>query len=151
MVTDAFGTLLQEISAELKIDKMAAGEKNSCIVHYPDDLKLQIEADPTQTDLLLIIEIGSLPNGRYREVYFKEALKANGLFPSPVGIFAYSHKADKLILYEKMTLKGLSGNRVVEVLTPLLEKARQWIEWFKRGDFPVAKQNASSSGIFGLH
>jgi len=148
MVTDAFGALLEEIGSALKIPGIKPDANNCCLIKFKGGLMVQFEKDRTGDYLLIVVDYGAIPAGKYRELIFTEALKAN-FQPAPrYGVFAYSKQAKEFIFFERLPLKDLQGSRVAEILTPFLEKARTWKEALARGDVPTIV--AKSSGMFGL-
>lgn len=152
MVSDLFGTLLQELGRALQID-LRPDANNSCLIRFGKDLRVQIELDPTGQVVVVGTELGTVPPGRYRENLFTEALKSNGLPAPRYGIFAYSRKTDHLILYEKMQIRDLTGNKIADFLPLFMEKAKIWKEALTRGEVPVAITVHTSrppTGMFGM-
>lgn len=92
MVTDFFGSLLQELGKVLEIPDLHPDRNNSCQIVLKNGLNLQIELDRSGQFLIFGADLGVVPPGRYRENLFREALKANDM-PHPIhGILAYSKK-----------------------------------------------------------
>lgn len=149
MVRDLFGNILAEIGQALKIPDLHPGKDSSCLVKMPSGVTVQFELDKKGEALLIGSEIGQLQAGRYRENVFREALKANGM-PPLNGIFAFSKKAEKLVLFMKIPLKDYHADKLLTILTPFLEKAQLWRDAIARGDIPVASQTSNTSGMFGL-
>lgn len=152
MVSDFFGTLLQEVARKLQIPNLQPDKNNSCQIRFGKDLRIQLEIDPSGQNLIIGTNLGTVPPGRYRENIFTEALKANNLPSANRGTFAYSRKTDSLILFEKMPLKDLTGDIVADFLVFFLEKAKIWKEAVTRGEVPVAAAGtvARPTGMFGL-
>jgi hypothetical protein len=153
MVTDLFGTLLQELGPLLEIPTLHPDRQNSCLIRLKGGLNIQLELDRMGQFFIMGSDLGTVPPGKYRENLFREALKANGM-PQPLnGILAYSQKTEHLILFEKMHVKDLNGDKIMAVLTPFCEKARVWRDALARGDIPALTQYYASGkpgGIFGL-
>ena len=151
MVKDLFGNLLSDIGTALNIRDLHPDQANSCLIKMPSGVKIQLEIDKRGENLLMGCELGVLMAGKYRENIFQEALKANGNPPPHNGIFAFSKKSDKLVLYEKIPLKHFSVDKVIGLLTPFSEKAKAWIDALARGDMPPPSSfSTTSSGMFGL-
>lgn len=153
MVSDIFGTLLQELAQALKIEVLQPDKNNSCLIKFKGDISVQVELDKSGTFLVIGTDFPTVAAGRYRENLFFEALKANGM-PAPprIGTFAYSRQTDRLVLFEMMSLNDLRGDRVAEFMTPFVEKARVWKEAIARGEVPVVSTSTTpGSGMFGLH
>ena len=59
-----------------------------------------------------------------------------------------------MVLFEKLYIKDLNGDKVFDEITPLVEKAKAWTEAMQKGELPVINQVYSSehrsSGMFGL-
>ncbi len=154
MVTDMFGGLLKELGDSLGHLELHPDQNNACFLKLKDDLTIQIELERSGQFLLLASDLGSVPPGKYRENLFREALKANDL-PHPLnGILCYSQKKNHLVLFEKISLTDLNGEKVAAEIKPFTEKAAIWASALKRGDVPVVNQAFTSDrlggGMFGL-
>lgn len=154
MVTDFFGTFLQELGAILQVEDLHPDANNSCLIKFKDDIRVQLEIDRQGQYLLLGSNLGEVPIGRYRENLFTEALKANGLPTLPrYGIFAYSKHANQLVLFEMFPIRELSSAKLGEFLPKYVEKAKIWKDAIARGDVPiisVATPSGKTMGMFGL-
>jgi len=155
MVTDLFGLLLNDMGALLEIKDLHPDANNSCIVRFPSGVQIQLELDKSQEKLIFGCDIGEVPAGRYRANIFREALRSNGLpYPnSHRGIFAFSKKADHLILFRTVLMKDLNAEKLVEELKPFEEKAAYWQETVMQGGTPVVghgSQVMQSGGMFGM-
>jgi hypothetical protein len=153
MVTDALGVLLQEIGTNLGVNNLHPDNNNTCLLRLKSGLIIQIELDKGGQFLILGADLGTVPPGKYRELLFREALKANGL-PYPIhGILCYSRKSDHLVIYEKIPLRDLNGEKIAAEITPFAEKAFLWSEALLRNDIPAINQMFTSQkpgGMFGL-
>lgn len=153
MITDLFGTLLQELSRALKIPTLQPDRNNSCLLRLNSGLIIQIELDRGGQSLIIGADLGAIPPGKYRENLFREALRANDL-PHPLhGILCYSKKSDHLVLYQKIGLKDLTGEKIAAEITPFAEKAFKWSEALLHNDIPTVNQTFTSQkpgGMFGL-
>lgn len=153
MVTDAFSSILQELGKLLKIPKLEPDQNNACLIKFPNNASIQIELDRSGQNIFLGFDLGSVAPGRYRENVFAEALKSNGQLPPRHGDFSYSQKSDHLLLTELIPIHNLNGDKLLNAITPFLEKAQKWHEALAHGDIPSSLQGAYSSrggGIFGL-
>lgn len=153
MVTDLFGALLQELAHALGVPKLEPDPNNSCMIRLKSGLIIQIELDKGGHSLIIGADLGTVPPGRYRENLFREALKANDQ-PHPLnGILCYSKKSDHLVLYQKINIKDLNGEKIAAEITPFAEKAFTWSEALLRGDIPAVNQAFTPrrpGGMFGL-
>jgi hypothetical protein len=154
MVTDFFGTLLQELSRAVQIPGLKPDANNSCLIRFrkQNDIRIQIELDSAGLMVVIGTDLGSVAPGRYRENIFTEALKANGL-PSPrYGTFAYSRKTDHLLLFEKLPIRDLTGDKVADYLKLFIEKAKVWQEALARNEVPVVitAHTSRPMNIFGM-
>lgn len=153
MVTDALGILLQELGQALGISDLHPDSNSSCLIRLQNGLIIQLEFDKGGHFLILGADLGTVPPGKYRENLFREALKANDM-PHPLhGILCYSRKSDHLVLYEKISLKDISGVKIAAEITPFTEKAFLWSEALLRNDIPAINQMFTSQkpgGMFGL-
>lgn len=154
MVTDMFGTLLQELSTLIEATDLHPDRNNTCLVRLKSGLEIQLEIDRSGNFLVLGADLGTVHPGKYRENLFREALKANGL-PYPLhGILAYSRKSDHLVLFEKLNIKDLNGEKIAAEIIPFSEKALVWKNAVAQNDIPIINQAYSSvtrsAGMFGL-
>lgn len=154
MVTDLFGSLLQELGQIMGIPELHPDRNNACLIKFPDGLEVQMEIDGQGLDLTMVAVIGVIPVGKYRENVNREALRANGM-PLPLnGVFAYSKKADSLVLFQRIPVKELTGDKINTALMPFLEKARYWKETISNNQIPTVSSVYTSSGrspgMFGM-
>jgi hypothetical protein len=153
MVTDLFGAILQELGHSIGVENLTPDSNDSCLLRLESGLIIQIEMDHGGQFLILGADLGTVPPGKYRENLFREALKSNNL-PHPLnGIFCYSKKSDHLVLYEKIHIKDLNGEKIAAEITPFAEKAYKWSEALMRGEVPAVNQAFTSQkpgGMFGL-
>ncbi|KAF3363188.1 putative type III secretion chaperone SycE [Chlamydiales bacterium STE3] len=152
MVTDAFGSLLQELGKVMRIPYLQPDKNNSCLIKFPNGPSVQIELDRSEAFLLLGCDLGEVARGRYRENVFREALISNGMPQPRFGDFAYSQRTDHLILTLSFPVKNLTGEKIASALTPFVEKAKSWIGAISKNDIPSRYGTLSSrgSGMFGL-
>lgn len=153
MVTDFFGSLLQDLGKVLNIPNLHPDTNNSCLVKFKGGVTVQFEIDREGQYFIIGTDLGVIPIGRYRENIFTEALRANALPGTRHGIFAYSKQKDHLVLFEMMPIKDLHVQKVADFLTPFLAKATAWKEAITRGEIPVLPSSDAgrkSSNIFGI-
>ena len=151
MVTDMFSGLLQDVARAMQINELHPDRNNSCLINLGNDTKVQLELDKGHEFLIIGFDIGNVPAGRYRENVFREAMKANGLPHPRYGTFAYSKQADKLVLFEKISLTDINGERVASMIRPMSDKAKIWKESVAHGEIPtVSSVHTGRVGMFGL-
>lgn len=152
MVVETFGSLLQELAADLHIPNLYPDEHDSCLLLLQEGIKIQLELDPSGQSLIIGIDLGPLLPGKYRTAVFQEALKANDLSQSINGVFAFSEKTQHLILFQSLDVKNLRGHTVASNVASLKEKALAWAQSLSQGQIPNFIQGSSkaSSGMFGL-
>ena len=152
MVTDRFGTLIEELSKAVKI-KLAPDSHGACRIKFKDKLEVYMETDPSGEEIQMIIDIGMPGEGNYRQNLLKEALRANGRPFPRCGVFCYGQKTDSLLLYDSQPMEDLNGARLSDVIKQLCEKARVWREAISRGEMPPYQSGgtvSSSEGFMGL-
>lgn len=153
MVTDFFGALLQELSQILQVPGLHPDANNSCLIKFKGGMMAQIELDRSSQYVVIGIDLGAVPTGRYRENLFLEALRANGMPHPRHGTFGYSKNADHLVLFDMLHVKELNATKMAEALQPLLVKAQVWKEAIAKGDIPaieISQSTRTSGGLFGL-
>ncbi len=131
-MTDRFEQLLQELgpffNLQLRSDRHAA-----CTVRIHEALKVQLQLDLTQENLLLFCEIIEVLPGKFREKVLLEALKANGLPDPRIGILCYVARNDFLALYQTYPVHLLNGESLIGLLGPFLEMAESWRKAIENG------------------
>lgn len=134
MLEDRFTLLLKELASLLKI-KLSPDENHSCLLNIKDKLKVQLELDQNDQDILVIGSVlGELSPGKFREDILFSALKANAKPFPRIGDFAYSTKLNSLILFSRLNLDHFSAEHVLSVLTPFVHKAYAWKDALDRGE-----------------
>lgn len=149
MITDRFGALLAELSAATKL-KFPTDVKMGCKVRYPDKLNVTIELDHTGEFVILLAEIGPPGEGHFKESVMREALRANGQPSVRGGVFCYTPKSNKILLYDRIPMEDLNGQRLAELLQVMTERARQWRDSIARGEVPTGSTTAIREGFMGL-
>lgn len=153
MVTDFFGSLLEELGRALQLPGLRPDANNTCLIRFKGDFYVQLEMDRTGQYLIIGSDLGAVQAGKYRENLLHEALKANGMPYPRNGTLAFSKQADHLILFEMLNIKELNGAKIMERLNPFMEKAKIWKDAISKGNVPVvtaAGTTAPSMGMFGL-
>ncbi|PJD97635.1 MAG: Tir chaperone family protein [Parachlamydia sp.] len=153
MVTELFDSLLADLGKILKIPNLHVDSNHACLIKFKEGVSIQLERAEKGEGLVMGCIIGNIPPGKYRENFFREALKANGLPEPRIGTFAYSKRADTLILYAILPLQDLDGEKIAAVLLPFKEKAIAWKDAIDRGNMPTistSQTGSSGGGIFGL-
>lgn len=152
MVTDLFGSLMEEFSAFLKI-KLAPTAQH-CAIKTKSGLIINLEIASSGEVLLMVCKLPDIPSsGRYRENLLYEALRADGLPPPNHGILAYSNRTKQLVIFKEMKLQDLTGEKIYNAFTPFVAKAQVWSDAISRGEVPQFSAAAgvkSSGGLFGL-
>ncbi len=153
MVMDLFESIMNEFGKVIGLD-LHPDKNQACLIQLPNDgPAIQIELDKTGNFVVLVSNIGFIPPGRYRETVFKEALRVNNQPHPRNGTFAYSKKADQLVLLEQIPVKDINGEKLASVYTPFTEKAAQWKEAITHGEVPqgtTGSTRRSGTGMFGL-
>jgi len=152
MIGDLFEGLLQELSTAINIP-LKPDAHNSCCIEFPDELILTLEPSVLGDLLQVVIEIGHVDEGKYRENLFREALRANGLPTQHTGTFCYGAKTDMLLLYDHIPMEDINGLQLAERIEQLSQKARIWKDAIVHGDLPPYQGGSAmhhAEGIFGL-
>lgn len=152
MVTSQFDALLKELEAFFKC-KLESDQNNACLIKMSTGLRIQLELDRYNEHLMIGSRLGIIPPGRYREMVFKEALKANELYLPSTGVFGYSKKSGNLILFLLINLRDFNSDKMITMLTAFTKKAQTWAQTLNRGDVPAAEVDSlppPNTGLFGL-
>lgn len=151
MVSGLFESILQELGTSLGIQDLHPDKTNSCLLKFRNGVQIQLEFDKSGGFLIIGSELGTVPSGRYRENIFREALKSNGLPWPRNGTFAYSKKANQLVLFEMLSIRDINVQKILDVLKPFSEKAHIWKEALSKGDVPIVSDvYTGQTGMFGL-
>lgn len=154
MISDRLTILLEELGRALML-KIAPDPNGACMLRYPDGLEVRIDPDKLGEKIYVSCELGAVPQGKFRENIFREALKANGLPPPQNGIFCFHGKKESLYIYDQLPMVELNGIRLSELIQGFVQKARIWKEGIARGEVPSYRSAEMSysprgSGLFGL-
>jgi len=156
MVADKFGLLLEDLGKALRI-KLSPDKNSACVIRFKNGIQVQIEMESQGDHIILCADLGTITPGRFRENIFREALKANGLPIPSQGIFAYSKKNESLVLFDRLPLEDLSGIKLADFITKLVQKGDLWKSSIARGEVPsfmgtefTFGKKASASGMFGM-
>lgn len=155
MVADVYETILIELSEKLNIPKLTPDPNYSCLIRMDNGCEIQIEPDKSGENITLGCQVAPLAPGSYRTSVFREALKYNGTVKPKSGVFAWSHKADKLVLFCTIPFKNLNGSKLADIIYPFTALALKWQETIKAGQVPIVETaetgtRTPSSGLFGL-
>lgn len=150
MVSTLFQSVLKEFEPFFQC-KLETDDKESCLVKMAIGLEVQIELN-AYGYLLIGCKLGALL-GRYRDLVFKEALKANYLHAPTTGVFGYSQKSKNLILFLLLDPKSLKPDNIPNIMNPFIAKAKLWADSIARGATPSTmegKPKGKSDNIFGI-
>lgn len=151
MVTDFFGSLLQEFGRLIELPDLHPDRNNTCLIKLKSGISVQLEVDDSGRYLIVGSDLGDVPAGRFRETLFTEALKINGMPSAQNGRLAFSKKLNHLILFEMLDLSNLNGEKIANVFKPFTEKALLWKDALVRGEIPVHDPTTTGlPGLFGM-
>jgi hypothetical protein len=116
-----------------------------------EHLHVQIETDGMGESLLLVCLISDLPPGRFREQVLKEALKANHLLDEQRSTLSYEEKDNQLILSLHIPTHGITAQKLLDHLLPLIKRAERWRTAIDNGHSSPGRDEvpeAKRKGIF---
>lgn len=151
MPAHTFESLLRDLGDKIQLSLESSSNNNISLKIKDNDVVLQ--KDSKQPFLIISFEISEIPIGRYRENILKEALKFNALNQLHTGVFAFSKKDQKLILFEMLPLSDIHADQVFNIMQVLSEKVTLWKDALNRGNIPMIDQSSqarSGGGIFGI-
>jgi len=154
MITNELGGILNELGKIINIPNLQPDENNACLLKILGTIEVQIEIDKDRDYLLLGTDFGETPPGRYTEDLMEAALKANNLKPPLHGIFGFSKKNGHFIMFDRLSIKDLNGERLAKFLDAFAQKAIVWKEAIQNDQIPVISDLTTSDhgkGMFGLH
>lgn len=154
MVSNALEIILNDLSKStvLRFMNLVPDRNNTCLIQMPNGIKLQIELDSGEKNLLVGSDLGEVPKSNYRLDLFRQALRANNAPYPRFGTFAFSTKTEHLILFDLLHLDELNGEQLGEYLIPFLEKAAVWSKALINQEVPQTNFAPSKGvgGLFGL-
>lgn len=153
MPAHSFESLLKDLGEKINITQLESTRNNNITLTLKGKNNVVLELHKTQPFLIISFDIAEIPPSRYRENVLREALKFNGLNKIHAGIFAFSKKSQKLILFDMLPLDEISGEKVLSIMMDLTNKVSVWKEALNRGDIPVIEASAQprhGGGIFGI-
>lgn len=152
MDLDAFAQILNELGQHFGTH-LVPDANHSCLLLMHETVQIQLELDRSQYFLIVGAVIGELPPGKFRELFLREALRANGAPYPRVGTFAYSNRKNSLILFERFALQSLNTKALIEYLPAFVDKAIVWKDAVQAGQPPSIQYIGSKTkpaGMFGL-
>jgi hypothetical protein len=148
---DVFAQILNDVGQHFGAT-LIPDANHSCLVWIRDVIQIQLELDRTQRYFIVGANVGELPPGKFRELFLKEALRANGAPYPRVGTFAFSIRKNALLLFETFPLQTLNTNILIEFLPIFVDKAITWQDAIKNGQPPNIQYTTQkgTKGMFGL-
>ena len=149
-----FEDILNELSDLLDVD-LSLDSNRACVIVLNEKIKIQMEQDIAGEYLTLAAMIADLAPGKFREEVLKSALKVNNTISYSTTILAFVAKLNKLVLYEKIPMIDLNGQKLYDLILDFFHKAENWknaIEGGKTAPNGVLLDERPSSGsnFFGL-
>lgn len=136
-----FEELIKELGQ--KIGRTLLPDSNqSCRLKVDDQLFVQIDLDASGDKILIGALLGTLIQGTYRNLLFKQAMCVNGTSVTPRGILAYSDKKDSLVLFHFFSLQHINGEKLYHFLRLFIAHARLWRDAISKGEIPQLEQEA---------
>jgi hypothetical protein len=143
-----FDQLLEDLSKEMNVS-LKEDDHHTCLINFEDKIKVQVELDTTQENLIIGAVIGELAPGKYRESVLKEALKENGQLPPKIGIFAYSPKKNALVFFNKFSIQDLDTKNLLVLINEFKNKALTWKETIDQGNVPFSSSGSEAQNNKG--
>lgn len=128
---DPFEMLLSDLGSALGLI-LHPDNARFCRIRIEGLGDVQLEYEAENQRLLIAGFIAPLEAGSMRETVFKEALKAN-VQVSRIGNFAYSDRANQLVLYTYLPTPSLRGDALAALLKRFVETIDDWRRAIDRG------------------
>lgn len=129
---DRFFQLIEDL-ATLLDEELVADHRNICSFLIDDKMRFQLELDQSGDHVMICADICEVPAGKYRETLFKECLKHNTLLPPRFGTFAYEGRHNRLIMFDRLVIRELRAEELLEYLSAMIPKATAWKEAIEKG------------------
>jgi hypothetical protein len=151
MVSDILGMILKDLESYFKCP-LKPDANHSCLVKLPSGVKIQIELDRREENLVIGCNLGTLPAGSFKNNILRQALKANGLPPPLYGILAFT-RSETLILFARVPINHINMDQLTTLLNKFIEKAQTWSTALAQGnipELPLFENQQSRPNLFGL-
>lgn len=140
MVSSQLDSILKDFESFFKC-RLEADKNNSCLINMGIGVSIQMELNRSG-QLLIGSPIAVLPGGRFQDDVLKEAMKANGFYPPFSGIFGFRPASNTLFLYLLVEPHRLNEDKINQLLTPFIAKAKKWKDALDKGELPVIDEIA---------
>jgi len=128
---DRFEEFLKELGRQIDVP-LHPDTRRICRINVNQALHVQLEYDEGKERVLFATFLCDIPPGKFREEVFKEALKANGVFPR-AGTLGFSDRNNKMALFDSLSIHERVGEKTTAFLFSFIETARQWKEAIEGG------------------
>ncbi len=148
---DAFQKLIWDLGEITEI-ALHVDELHACKLVFEDKYPVQMEMDPHSEYLIIASKVVEVPPGKFRENVLKEGLKVNGEY-HPFGFLAYHERDNSLVLYNKLVLERLTGEKLADFIELFVEEVDKWYEALTGGIAAPAEyinQGAKAPSPFDL-
>src|SRR3569832_1969618 len=141
---DKFAIVLAELSDLVDVP-LHPDQHRSCSLNVNNVMHIQLKEEESKDRILIGAFIGELPPGKFREKILTETLKENNLFPR-IGTFCYSPRNNQLAIFTYVSLNGLSGETMADVLEVFLDRAFSLKTALETGQIPSRGANLQKIG-----
>jgi len=118
-VSIKFQDLITDVSKDLGVPLKI--DQNGCVcILFEDILKINIEPDREEKNLIIFTPICELPPGKYKENILLSALKDNNKFPY-FGIFGYSTKSSLLTFHNRLPIEGMKSELLISYINTFVK------------------------------
>jgi hypothetical protein len=148
-----FAEIIHQLGPLINIPGLASQEnKDLCVIDLNPNQKLFIQLSHKSPEVEIVMQLGSIPPGKYREDFFRACLKANGKNFPRFGNFAYLSKNEQLVLFESIPIDILDGESLYNFILLFSDKAQKYQEAIMQGDIPYVEErgDSNSSNPFGV-
>ncbi len=128
---DYFSALLYDLGREFG-EALYPDSNGICKLAYQGILHIQLEYFDQKKQILVASFLCEVPPGKYREMLFKEALKANDKFPR-IGTLAYSERNNQFTLFAFLSTLQLNATLLSRFIEQFFAKALAWKESVEKG------------------
>lgn len=146
---DLFAQILFDLGKEVNTE-LYPDHHRLCQLNYNDELHLQLQHNETRETILIGAFLCEVPAGKYREKLFLAALNHNHN-ASEFGALAYSERNNQLTLFKEMTIHGLNGEKLFQLLEKFIALGIAWKEAVVNGKpFPIESKKGGTGSMFGM-
>lgn len=123
---DVFTDLLQGLGKIFSV-RLQPDRNNACLLEINKTIRIQIQLDPSEENLILGAKLCTVLPGKFREDVLRNALQHNAL-PDTLEYLAFIQETNTLVLFTFVYFRGQSPEIIAKIIEKFLQAAISWKE-----------------------